>query len=256
MPLTLQKPIVCIDIETTGLDIVNDRIIEIALIKLNPSGERKSKVLRINPNKAIPKEVSAVHGITNEMLKDCPVFADVANEIKQFIGDADLCGYNCLKFDVPLLVEEFLRVGINFDFDKCKIIDAQRIFHKYEPRDLSAAYKFYCQKTLDNQHNAEADAEATLEVLIAQVDKYKEVGTNVEQIEKNIGGQPAGLDLMNRIIEKNGVPIFNFGKHKGKTLAQVLKEEPQYYDWMMKSDFSLHTKQVLSSLYTKMSFSK
>ena len=250
MKLQLTRPIAVIDLETTGINIGSDRIIEIAIIKISPDGTRQVKRKLLNPQMPIPKASSDVHGITDEMVKDAPTLKQAANEIKQFIDNCDLAGYNSNRFDVPMLVEEFLRIGMEISIDGKRLVDAQRIFHMMEQRTLSAAYKFYCQKNLDGAHSAEVDASATWEVLEAQIERYPQLGNTIESIVKATGEEDL-VDFARRFIRENGVEIFNFGKHKGKPVAQVLKEEPQYYDWMMKGDFPMHTKQKLSEIFNR-----
>jgi DNA polymerase-3 subunit epsilon len=250
MKLQLTRPIAVIDLETTGINIGSDRIVEIAIIKISPDGNRQVKRKLLNPQMPIPKASSDVHGITDEMVKDAPTFKQAANEIKQFIDNCDLAGYNSNRFDVPMLVEEFLRIGMEISIDGKRLVDVQRIFHMMEQRTLSAAYKFYCQKTLDGAHSAEVDASATWEVLEAQIERYPQLGNTIESIVKATGEEDL-VDFARRFIRENGVEIFNFGKHKGKPVAQVLKEEPQYYDWMMKGDFPMHTKQKLSEIFNR-----
>ncbi len=250
MSLQLTRPVVIFDLETTGTNITTDRIIEIALIKILPSGEQIKKRKLLNPQMPVPPAASAVHGITDEMLKDAPTFKAVANELKQFVDGCDLGGYNSNRFDIPLLVEEFLRAGIDFSMKGRKMIDVQRIFHLMEQRTLSAAYKFYCDKILEDAHSAEADALATWEILCAQVKRYPNIGTCVDTICRFTGEEEI-VDFSRRFIFDNGVEVFNFGKHKGKPVAAVLKDEPQYYDWMMKGEFSLHTKQKLTEIFNR-----
>lgn len=246
--ITSQKPIAVFDLETTGLDISNDRIVEIAIFKIHPDGTEEKYEKRINPEMKISEESVEIHGISNEMLKDAPTFRVVAKEVAGFIGDAHLVGYNSNKFDIPILAEEFLRVDYDFDVASRKFIDVQNIFHKMEQRTLVAAYKFYCGKDLINAHSAMADVTATYEILKAQVVKYKEdLENNVDflaDFSKN--NKHEILDFAGRIaVNKNGDPIYNFGKHKGKTIAQVADEEPGYYGWMLNSNFPLYTKEVL-----------
>lgn len=255
MKLQLTRPIAVIDLETTGINIGSDRIVEIAIIKILPDGTRQVKRKLINPQMPIPKGASDVHGITDEMVKDAPTFKQAANEIKQFIDNCDLAGYNSNRFDVPMLVEEFLRIGMEITIDGKRLVDVQRIFHMMEQRTLSAAYKFYCQKTLEGAHSAEVDASATWEVLEAQIERYPQLGTTIESIVKATGEEDL-VDFARRFIRENGVEVFNFGKHKGKPVAQVLKEEPQYYDWMMKGDFPMHTKQKLSEIFNRTMLAK
>ncbi len=250
MKLQLTRPLAFIDLETTGVNISTDRIVEIAIVKINPDGTKQVKRRLINPLMPIPKGSSDIHGITDEMVKDAPSFKQVANEMKQFIEQCDLGGYNSNRFDIPMLIEEFLRVGIEFSVDGKKLVDVQKVFHMMEQRTLSAAYKFYCQKNLDGAHSAEADATATWEVLEAQVERYPQIGNTVDSVVK-FTGEDDIVDFARRFVKENGIEIFNFGKHKGKTVVQVLKEEPQYYDWMMKGDFPMNTKQKLTEILNR-----
>jgi DNA polymerase-3 subunit epsilon len=250
MKLQLNRPLAFIDLETTGVNISTDRIVEIAIVKINPDGTKQVKRKLINPQMPIPPGSSEVHGITDEMVKDAPTFKQVANEVKQFIEGCDLGGYNSNRFDIPMLVEEFLRSGMEFSVEGKKLVDVQKVFHMMEQRTLSAAYKFYCQKTLEGAHSAEVDATATWEVLEAQVERYPQIGNTVDSIVK-FTGEDDIIDFARRFVRENGVEVFNFGKHKGKPVAQVLKEEPQYYDWMMKGDFAMNTKQKLTEMLNK-----
>ncbi|WP_298302271.1 3'-5' exonuclease [Hydrotalea sp.] len=254
MNIQMNKPVATIDLETTGINIGTDKIIEIAIVKIMPDGTKQVKRKLINPGMPIPKGASDVHGITDEMVKDAPTFKQVANEIKQFIGNADLCGYNSNRFDIPMLIEEFSRAGLDFSIEGRKFIDVQKIFHLKEQRTLSAAYKFYCNKQLDGAHGAEVDAIATWEILEAQVERYPDIGNTTDELAK-FSGEDDMVDFARRFIKVNGVEVFNFGKHKGKPVAQILKEEPQYYDWMMKGDFPMNTKQkfteILNRIYLK-----
>ncbi len=250
MKLQLTRPIAFIDLETTGINITTDRIVELAIVKISPDGTKTVKRKLINPLMPIPASSSAIHGITDEMVKDAPSFKQIANEIKQFIEGADLGGYNSNRFDIPMLLEEFLRAGIEYSVDGKKLVDVQKIFHMMEQRTLSAAYKFYCSKTLEGAHGAEADATATWEVLEAQLDRYPQIGETVESIVK-FTGEDDIVDFARRFVKEKGIEVFNFGKHKGKPVAQVLKEEPQYYDWMMKGDFPINTKQKLTEMLNK-----
>ena len=250
MNLQLVKPICFLDLETTGINVSTDKIVEIAIVKIVPDGTKTVKRKLINPEMLIPKSASDIHGITDEMVKDAPTFKTVANEIKQFIDGADLAGYNSNRFDIPMLNEEFLRAGVSVEIESRKLLDVQKVFHMMEQRTLSAAYKFYCHKNLEDAHSAEADAIASWEVLEAQVVKYPEIGNTVDSIVK-FTGEDQIVDFARRFVIENGVEVFNFGKHKGKPVTQVLKEEPQYYDWMMKGDFALHTKQKLTEILNK-----
>ena len=250
MKLQLSRPIAFIDLETTGVNISVDRIVELAIVKIMPDGSRQVKRKLINPLMPIPASASAIHGITDDMVKDAPRFKQVANEVKQFIDNCDMGGYNSNRFDIPMLIEEFLRIGIAFSVEGKKMVDVQKVFHMMEQRTLSAAYKFYCQKTLDDAHSAEADATATWEVLEAQIERYPQIGNTVESIVK-FTGEDDIVDFARRFVKEKGIEVFNFGKHKGKPVAQVLKEEPQYYDWMMKGDFAMNTKQKLTEILNR-----
>ena len=250
MALLLQRSLVFIDLETTGVNLSTDRIVEIAIVKVASDGTRVVKQKFINPQMPIPKAASDIHGITDEHVKDAPTFKEVANELKQFIDSADLSGYNSNRFDIPLLMEEFLRAGINIDMTNRKMVDVQHIFHMMEKRTLGAAYKFYCQKELDGAHSAEADATATWEILEAQLTRYSHLGNTLETILQ-FTGEEKFVDFARRFIMENDVEVFNFGKHKGRPVCEVLKAEPQYYDWMMKGDFPLHTKQKLTEILNR-----
>ena len=245
--LQLTKPLAFIDLETTGVNLATDRIIEIAIVKVLPDGKRSVKRKLINPGMPIPKQSSDVHGITDEMVKDAPAFKEVAHELKQMLDGCDIGGYNSNRFDIPLLVEEFLRADVDFDMKGRRLLDVQNIFHKMEQRTLSAAYKFYCNKNLDGAHSAEIDASATHEILIAQLERYPDLGTSIDSVLKLIGEESI-VDFARRFILENGIEIFNFGKYKGKAVADVLRNEPQYYDWMMKGDFPQYTKQKLTEI--------
>ncbi len=248
--LQLKKPLAFIDLETTGTNLGTDRIVEIAIVKLLPDGTKSIKRKMINPEMPIPKGASDVHGITDEMVKDAPPFKQVAHELKQMLDGCDIAGYNSNRFDIPLLMEEFLRVQVDFDMRGRKLLDVQKIFHLMEQRTLSAAYKFYCSKNLDGAHGAEVDASATHEILEAQLQHYPGLGNTVDSILKAIGDDII-VDFARRFIFENGVEVFNFGKYKGRPVADVLKAEPQYYDWMMKGDFPQHTKQKLTEIFTR-----
>ena len=253
--LQLKKPLAFIDLETTGVNLGIDRIVEIAIVKVLPDGTRNVKRKLVNPEMPIPKAASDVHGITDEMVKDAPTFKQIAQELKQMLDGCDLGGFNSNRFDIPLLMEEFLRVEVDFDMKNRKLIDVQNIYHKLEPRTLGAAYKFYCNKDLEGAHSAEVDASATFEILNAQVEKYPEIGNTVDSILKYFGDDQV-VDFARRFVMENGVEVFNFGKHKGRPVAEVLTAEPQYYDWMMKGDFPQHTKQKLNEIYTRTKFPK
>ena len=267
MNLNLKTPIAFFDLESTGINISTDRIVEISILKVHPNGRQEIKTSLINPTIPIPAETSAIHGIYDKDVKDSPTFKTLSREFQQFLEGADLAGFNVLKFDIPLLVEEFLRAGIDFDIEKRNILDSQKIFHMMEKRNLSAAYKFYCGKTLENAHSAEADTVASYEVFKAQMERYD--GDEAEDLQGNRLGvfqndmkkihsllNEKMVDLAGRFIfNDNGEECFNFGKHKGKTIENVLKEEPSYYEWMMKGDFPLDTKRKFTQVKLR-SFNK
>lgn len=248
MKLNLKNPIVFFDLETTGTNIVFDRIVQIAYHKVYPNGKEETKSYLINPGMPIPAEATAVHKITNEDVADCPVFKDVAAEIIRDIEGCDLAGYNSNRFDIPLLAEELLRAEVDIDLSKRKFVDVQVIFHKMEQRTLSAAYKFYCDKDLEGAHDAKADTLATYEVLMAQLDKYPELNNDVEYLSK-FTTQNNNVDFSGKFIyNEKGEEVFNFGKYKGQKVEDVLKNDTGYYGWMLNGDFSLHTKKVLTSI--------
>lgn len=249
--LQLQRAVAFIDLETTGVNLSTDRIVEIAIVKILPDGTRQTKRKLINPEMQIPASSSDIHGITNEMVKDAPTFKQSANEIKQFLEHCDLGGYNSNRFDIPMLMEEFLRAEMDLDLTDRRMVDVQHIFYQMEPRTLSAAYKFYCNKELENAHSAEVDINATIEVLESQLQRYPKLGNSVESILSVIGEEKI-VDYARRFIfDDKGVEIFNFGKFKGKAVCDILKQEPQYYDWMMKGDFPMHTKKKLTELLNR-----
>ena len=248
--LQLTKPLAFIDLETTGVNLGTDRIVEIAIVKILADGNRSIKRKLVNPQLPIPKGASDIHGITDEMVKDAPTFKQIAQELKQMLDGCDVAGYNSNRFDIPLLMEEFLRADVEFEMKGRRLLDVQQIFHKMEQRTLGAAYKFYCAKNLDGAHSAEVDATATYEILEAQLDRYPELGTTVESVLKIIG-EDVIVDFARRFVMENGVEVFNFGKFKGRPVSEVLKSEPQYYDWMMKGDFPQHTKQKLTEIRTR-----
>jgi DNA polymerase III subunit epsilon len=249
--LQLKKPLAFIDIEATGTNVSVDRIVEIAMIKVMQDGNRSVKRKIVNPQMPIPQNITEIHGITDEMVKSAPVFKQVAQEIKQFLDGCDLSCYNAYRLDVPLLMEEFLRAEVEFDMKHRRIVDVQKIFHQMEQRTLSAAYKFYCSKTLEGAHGAEVDAQATAEILDAQLERYPQLGNSVDTILKTIGEDNI-IDFARRFAyDEKGVEVFNFGKHKGRPISDVLKAEPQYYDWMMRGEFPMNTKQKLTEIYTR-----
>jgi DNA polymerase-3 subunit epsilon len=253
--LSLKRPIIFFDLETTGTDHGKDRIIELALIKINPNGTRDKYVKRVNPGMPIPPDSTAIHGIKDEDVKDAPLFKHIAHDLFNWMKGSDLGGYNSNKFDIPLLAEEFLRVGIAVDFTVRMMVDAQQIFFKMEARTLAAAYQFYCGKELTNAHSAEADIEATIEVLEAQLDRYQALGNEVKKLHEVSNAEPM-VDYARRMVMKDGHPIFNFGKYKGRKVEDVFNDEPQYYDWMMQADFPLHTKQKISDILNAMKLKK
>ncbi|NQW43345.1 MAG: 3'-5' exonuclease [Bacteroidetes bacterium] len=248
MNLNLTKPLVIFDLETTGVNTAKDRIVELYMIKIQPDGRRVDLHQRFNPEMHIPAEVTAIHGISNEDVANEPTFKEKAHELNQFLNNCDFAGFNSNKFYFPMLVEEFYRVGVEFETLKRKFIDAQRIFHLKEPRNLSAALKFYCEKNLENAHSAKADTEATWDIIQSQLDKYTDLENNIDFLHK-FSGQSNLVDLAGRLIynEKKEI-VFNFGKHRGKTVADVLKIEPSYYEWIMNGDFAMQTKKVLTQL--------
>lgn len=261
MQLQLKKPVVFLDLETTGINIASDRIVEIALIKVNVDNSEEEKVFRVNPGVPIPDEVSQIHGIYDQDVKDEPTFKELAKQLAKFLEGCDLGGFNSTRFDIPLLAEEFIRADVDVDLKKHKFVDVQAIFHKMEKRTLAAAYKFYCNRELVNAHSAMADTKATYEVLKAQLDRYKDVEFSdikgnvstpiVNDVEKlsEFSSFNKNVDFVGRIItDENGIEVFNFGKNKGIPVEKVFKEQPGYYNWMMNSDFPLYTKKVLTRL--------
>ena len=250
MKLNLTKSIAFFDIESTGLSTSKDRIVEIGIIKVNPDQSEESLTMRLNPEMTISKESVEIHGITQDDIKDAPTFKDASEKILNFIGESDLAGYNSNKFDIPMLMEEFSRVGIEFDMSVRKAIDVQNIFHKKEQRTLVAAYKFYCDKDIENAHSAEADIIATYEVLKAQLDKYPDLENNMDFLaEFSQNNKNKLLDFAGRLaVNKAGVPIYNFGKHKDQTIKDIFKKEPGYHAWMLNNDFPSYTKQILKKI--------
>lgn len=259
--LNLTKPLAFFDLETTGVNVATDRIVEISILKVHPGGRKEIKTLRINPEMPIPYESSMVHGIFDKDIADAPTFKEVAGSLAAFFDHSDLAGYNSNKFDIPMLVEEFLRAGIDFDIKGRRLVDVQNIFHQMEQRTLKAAYKFYCNRELENAHSAEADIAATYEILLAQLEKYKGVkikdkkGNDFEPVQNDVKAlhdftqQRDAADLAGRIIfNDKGIEVFNFGKHKGRPVEDVLRDEPSYYSWMMNGDFPLYTKKVLTGI--------
>ena len=249
MKLNLKNPIVFFDLETTGTNINFDRIVEICYLKVFPNGNEESKTLRINPEMHIPEQASAVHGIYDDDVKDCPTFKEVAKKIASDIEGCDLAGFNSNRFDIPVLAEEFLRAGVDIDLMKHKFVDVQVIYHKLEQRTLSAAYQFYCGKNLDDAHTAEADTKATYEVLKAQLDKYHDILENDVNFLSQYSSFTKNVDFAGRIVyNDNGIEVFNFGKYKGMPVVEVLQKDPGYYSWILQGDFTLNTKNVLTKI--------
>lgn len=248
MKLNLKRPIIFFDLETTGVDTSRDRIVEISMIKIMPDGEEIVKTRRLNPGMHIPAEATAIHGITDEDVKDCPTFAQVARSLAQFVQGCDFGGFNSNRFDLPVLVEEFMRAGVEVDFKRCKFIDVQNIFHKKEQRTLVAAYKFYCDKELDDAHSAEADTRATYEVLKAQLERYDDLENDIDALSA-YSCRAEAADYAGRILyNEKGEEVFGFGKYKGRPVAEVFAAEPSYYAWMMNGDFPLYTKKVITEI--------
>ena len=248
MQLNLKNPIVFFDLETTGINIVKDRIVEISFVKVHPNGKEESKTRRINPEMPIPPESTAIHGITDEDVKDCPTFKEIAKSLAAQIEGCDLAGYNSNRFDIPLLAEEFLRAGVDIDLNKRKFVDVQTIFHKMEQRTLAAAYKFYCDKSLENAHPAEADTMATYEVLKAQLDRYPELQNDINFLSQ-YSSYTNNVDFAGRMVYNDkGEEVINFGKYKGRLVEEVLKNDPGYYSWIMNGDFPLNTKKILTEI--------
>lgn len=248
MELNLKRPLAFFDLETTGINIAKDRIIEVSVVKIHPGGKEEWFTKRLNPGIPISPEATAIHGISDDDVKDCPSFREIGKDLAGFLEGCDLAGYNAIRFDIPLLAEEFLRVEIDFDMRKRRFIDVQVIFHKKEQRTLSAALKFYCKKELVEAHSARADTEATYEILKAQLDRYNDLDNDVDKLAE-FSKQNKFADLAGRIVyNAKGHEVFNFGKHKGKTVEEVLRKEPSYYAWMMDGDFPQYTKKMLTEI--------
>lgn len=265
MKISLKKPLAVFDLETTGLNITNDRIVEISILKVHPTGNKESKLLRLNPGIPIPDASSQIHGIYDKDVQDSPGFKEVAKDLVRFLSGCDLAGYNALRFDIPVLMEEFLRADIDFDIKNRHIVDVQNIFMKMEPRTLKGAYRFFCQKDLIDAHSAEADTLATFEILEAQIEKYE--GVEYEEKSGNISTPIVNdikalhefskhhefADLAGQIIfDSEGNEVFHFGKYKGRTVEDVFTTDPSYYDWMMKGEFPLYTKKLITSIKLRM----
>jgi DNA polymerase-3 subunit epsilon len=256
MQLKLKNPIVFFDLETTGVDVSRDRIVEISLVKVAVNGDREVKTRRLNPEMHIPAEASAIHGIFDEDVADCPPFRAIAKSLANYLEGCDLGGYNSNKFDIPVLVEEFIRAGVDVDFRKRRFVDVQNIFHKKERRTLEAAYKFYCDKELENAHSAEADVVATYEVLEAQLDRYPDLENDVAFLAE-YSTRDKSADYAGRIVfDDKGVEVFAFGKHKGRSVAEVFAKEPSYYNWMMEGDFAGYTKKIITEIRLRGAASK
>ncbi len=248
MELNLKKPICFFDLETTGVNVAKDRIVEIAILKVFPNGNKESHLWRVNPEMPIPKQTSEIHGITDEMVANEPTFKELASKVYALIKDSDLGGFNSNRFDIPLLAEELLRAEIDFDMKKALSVDVQTIFHKMEKRTLEAAYKFYCNETLVDAHSAAADTAATYEVLKAQLEKYPDLENDVAFLA-DYSSHRDFADFAGFIgYDKNGAEMFSFGKHKGKLVLDVLEKEPGYFGWLLNADFPLYTKQVLTRI--------
>ena len=248
MELKLNKPICFFDLETTGIDVAKDRIVEIAIFKVFPNGNKESKTWLVNPTIPIPPQSTAIHGISNEKVANEPTFKELSSQVYNMIKDSDLAGYNSDRFDIPLLAEEMLRAGVDFDMKNRVSVDVQTIFHKMEKRTLEAAYKFYCDKNLDNAHSAEADTLATYEVLLSQIERYPELDNNIKMLS-HFSRRKQTVDFAGFIIlDENEEEIFSFGKHKGKKVLEVLDQEPGYFGWILNADFPLYTKKVLTQI--------
>lgn len=267
--LNLKRPLAFFDLETTGVNVASDRIVEIAILKVFPTGVKEVKSKRIHPTIPIPLESSLIHGIYDEDVADAPKFKEIAKSLAEFLKDCDLAGYNSNRFDIPVLAEEFLRADVDFDLKNRKFVDVQNIFHQMEQRTLKAAYKFYCGKNIINAHNALADIEATYEVFLAQLEKYKDAefedkkGNISIPIKNDISALHEftninkTADLAGRIVfNEERVEVFNFGKHHGKSVEKVLRDEPSYYAWMMNGDFPLYTKKILTDIKLRMAFNR
>jgi len=245
--LNLKRPLAFFDLETTGINQATDRIVEIGMLKLMPNHQRMAKTMRINPEMPIPAEASAVHGIYDADVANAPTFKQAAHEIARFLEGCDLAGFNSARFDLPMLVEEFLRAGVAFKPETRRHIDVQRIFHQMEKRTLEAAYQFYCNKNLDDAHSAEADTQATFEVLLGQLERYGELQNDIDFLH-DFSSDGEFVDVARRMVYVEGKEVFNFGKYKGQLVEKVFQREPQYYDWMMSSNFPLHTKKKLTEI--------
>lgn len=256
MNLKLKRPIIFFDLETTGVDTARDRIVEISMVKVGVDGQKQVKTRRINPEMPIPAEATAVHGITDEDVKGEPTFKQIAKSLAQFIEGCDFGGFNSNRFDLPVLVEEFMRAGVDVDFKRRKYVDVQNIFHKKEQRTLVAAYKFYCDKELENAHSAEADTLATYEVLEAQIERYGDIGDTIEELAA-FSTHNETVDFAGRIaLDDKGEEVFTFGKYKGRRIAEVFDKEPSYYSWLINGDFPQYTKKIFTEIYVRLKQTK
>lgn len=249
MKLNIKNPIIFFDLETTGINVAEDRIVELSYIKVYPNGKEESETIRVNPGIPIPKEATALHGISDADVAGAPVFKEIAKHISRVFEGCDLAGFNSDRFDIPLLAEEMIRADAKFDVSRRSMIDVQTIFHKMEQRTLSAAYKFYCGKTLENAHSAGADTRATYEVLQAQLDRYPDLPNDVAALSE-FSSYNRNVDFAGKMVyDENGCEIFNFGKYKGQKVTDVFRKDPSYYDWMMKGVFTLNTKKILTEMW-------
>lgn len=256
MQLNLKRPLIFFDLETTGLNMTHDRIVEISIIKVMPGGKEIEKTRRINPEMKIPAEATAVHNITDEDVKDAPTFKQIAKSLADIFKGSDIAGFNSNRFDIPMLDQEFQRADVDFDFGKARFVDVQTIFHKKEPRNLSAAYRFYCNDELTDAHSANADTRATYEILKAQLDKYPDLVNDVEELSK-YSSQNRNVDFMGRMIyDEQGREVINFGKYKGKIAEDVLTKDPGYYSWIMQGDFTKNTKDAFTRIKLRMNSKK
>ena len=251
MKLDLKNPIIFFDLETTGINVASDRIVEISYLKVDLNGNETEKTLRINPEMHIPEKATEIHGITDEDVKDAPTFQKVARSLVNEFEGADLAGYNSVKFDIPLLAEEFLRAGVDIDLKRKKFVDVQVIFMKKEPRTLKAAYRFFLNRDLEDAHSASVDTRATYEVLQAQLDRYPDLENDIGKLA-DFSAHTRNVDFAGRIVlNEEEVEVFNFGKYKGQPVTEILEKDPGYYGWMMNGDFPLYTKKVLTNIKLK-----
>ena len=256
MNLKLKRPIIFFDLETTGVDTARDRIVEISMVKVGVDGQKQVKTRRINPERPIPAEATAGHGITDEDVKGEPTFKQIAKSLAQFIEGCDFGGFNSNRFDLPVLVEEFMRAGVDVDFKRRKFVDVQNLFHKKEQRTLVAAYKFYCDKDLENAHSAEADTLATYEVLEAQIERYGDIGDTIEELAA-FSTHNETVDFAGRIaLNDKGEEVFTFGKYKGRSVAEIFDKEPSYYSWLINGDFPQYTKKIFTEIYVRLKQTK